>query len=186
MLETAFGFKGRIGRVRYLLSALALGFVLLFSFAFLLFAFGFHPADRSSFLKPIILTSLIVLPFNLWVGLSLQACRFRNIGWNPIVAILGWFGFNLICQVMTVVGAGAGHGLHGMGLGGPLIMLSLLSKMGVLLLWPGASYDFDNRIGGDPGLSAPAVAANPSSPTQRPLSAARIAVASGGFGRRGL
>ena len=184
MLETVFGFKGRIGRVRYLLSAFALGFGVLFSFVFLLFAFGFHPSDKSSFLKPVIMAGLIVLPLNLWVSLSLQACRFRDIGWNPTAAILGWFGLDVVCQVLTVVSAGGGHGSHSIGLGGSLIMLALLSKLGILLFWPGRTHDFDDVFGGEP-LSAPAPT-HPSPATPRPLTNGRVAVASGGFGRRGL
>ena len=80
MLASIFGFKGRIGRIRYLLSLMALGPALVFAFVALMFAFGFHLGDKAAMMKSIVLAALAVGPLWFWTSLSLQACRIRDIG----------------------------------------------------------------------------------------------------------
>ncbi len=184
MLAAFFKFRGRMGRVRFLLSCLALGPALVFAFVFLMFAFGFHAADKSTYLKSIGLAALAVLPVHFWISLSLQSCRIRDIGWNPVAVILGWMGFSFAVQLfVTVSAAASAHGLHPHPAPAAMMLLGLfnLAMVGVLLCWPGKRIDDDAASPGTAWSVTPDV---PSPP--RPVPTARLARNTGGFGRRGL
>jgi uncharacterized membrane protein YhaH (DUF805 family) len=182
MLGSVFGFKGRIGRVRYLLSCMAVGPALVFLLVALLFAFGFHPADRTSFAKPVVLALLAVGPLWFWISLSLQACRVRDIGLDPVPTLLGWFGVNFVLRLFDGLGgvgrAAGGHHAH------PLVMLQVgLSFVGMfaLLLWPGRrAGDGGDSFGGEGDADPPAPPA-----WRAPVATLRPG-ASPSFGRRGL
>ncbi len=184
MLAALLTFRGRICRIKFLLSCLALGPALVFAFVFLMFIFGFHAADKSTYLKSIGLAALVVLPVNFWTSLSLQSCRIRDIGWNPVAVILGWMGFNFVFQLfVTASAAASAHGLPPHPATGAMMLLGLFNfaMIGVLFCWPGARADDDAASPGAAWSVTPNV---PSAP--RPIPTARLSPSPGGFGRRGL
>lgn len=183
MLDSVFGFKGRIGRVRYLLSCMALGPALLFLFVALLFAFGFHPSVRGSFIKPMILAGLAVVPLWFWTSLSLQACRLRDIGLDPVPALATWMGLNFVLrlfdQVVVRSQIGTAHVVDP--IGAIQLMLGGLVAL-ALLLWPGWRGEDD-----DGGADLDDEGRAPPTPTYRlPVAVQPVTPAATGFGRRGL
>ena len=182
MFGSVFGFKGRIGRVRYLLSCLGLGPALLIAFILLMFAFGFHPGDKAAVGRAVGLAALIVAPVYFWAALSLQSCRFRDIGWSPAAVIVGWMGFNVLLQLLARASGHAGSAHTAVV---ALITLANLFMTGVLLFWPGQRLDrdYDDIFGGEGAQPAPAA---PVRLAPRMPSAAGASAAPAGFGRRGL
>ena len=183
MLSSLFGFKGRIGRLRYFVTCLVLGPALIAAFVALMLVTGFHPgAGKTANLMSIALAALVVVPAWLWTALSLQTCRIRDIGWNPLFVILGWFGLGVLDRLAAMADPALALGpLHQNTLFGVVINLAFA---GVLLFWPG-----DNGK----GLEARWEEAFPAAPEPEPVAAApRVAApyrpASGApsFGRRGL
>ena len=182
MFGSVFGFKGRIGRLRYFLSCLGLGPALLTAFVLLMFAFGFHPGDKAAVGRSVGLAALIVAPIYLWAALSLQCCRFRDIGWSPVAAIVGWVGLNVVLQLLALASGHAGSAHTALV---TFISLVNLIMTGVLLFWPGQRLDpdYDDVFGGESMQPAPAA---PVRLAPRTPSHARTAAVPAGFGRRGL
>lgn len=205
MLSTFFGFGGRIGRLRYFVSSIALGIAMVF-----LVAFAFVGAITQSGGKGSgsvlsgFVPLLFIAPLFLWSSLALQAKRIRDIGWNPAMVIPAWMTISVFATMLTVFTGGKGGGLSM--LGG---MINLTMSI-VLLAWPGDGNRDDGgafgtyhapeplryheppplrqkpaRVPGEdaPGLVPPRVRA--ASPPPRPVMAPPVR-GPGGFGRRGL
>ena len=184
MLSSLFGFKGRIGRLRYFTTCLVLGPALAAAFIALMLVTGFRAgAGMTANLMSLGLAALVVVPAWLWTSLSLQTCRIRDIGWNPLFVILGWVGLEVLDRLAAMGDPALALGpLHQNTLFGVVVNLGFA---GVLLFWPGD----DGK-----GLEARWDGAFPAEPEpQQPVAAAprvaapyRPATGAPSFGRRGL
>ena len=88
MLGTLFCFGGRIGRLKYFLWScifLPVIFFLMLLILPFIYVFALH-LDTS---RTTILILMVVPPLALflWMNLSLQAARIRDIGWKPLIVI---------------------------------------------------------------------------------------------------
>lgn len=201
MFEALFSFRGRINRLRYFLSVLGLGMAagLLAVVGVIMIAGHGDLRDNLGALAtlgPLLLLALLILPVFLWISLSLQARRFRDIGWNPLYVIPAWIMADVIDFMLAkAVPALAIGKLHNQTLIGGLIGLVLSSA---LLFWPGRAGD-DPEAGAEtrwpepsaPAERRPAAPARSPTPEPRPAPVARAPMAQPaairtGFGRRGL
>jgi uncharacterized membrane protein YhaH (DUF805 family) len=201
MLNSIFGFGGRVGRLEFFLFSLGLGIVTVL-LALLIFGavmpHGLTAMDaesrRLALARPVLITMLIVAPFFCWFSFALQAKRFRDMGWNPAAAILGWIGLMIVDKLVAIavpaLAIGASHTT-------PFGALFNLGMCLCLWFWPsapgGAGAAFDPRIFDEnwPGAdSAPLLSPSAMPPSPRasqsvpppPQPPARRP----GFGRRGL
>jgi len=195
MLDTVFGFGGRINRLQYFAGVLALVTALVLP---MLMIIGLVVANRGAAGSGLLLMGLLLLlaiPAVIWVGLSLQARRFRDIGWNPLYVIppliLIGIADRLVAQAVPALSIGPRYHQTAVGL------LVSLATAGCLLFWPGKSNDGaedaawadwpepdePSSTSGEPAPSAPAAPA-PALATPAPY--ARTAPSTPTFGRRGL
>jgi uncharacterized membrane protein YhaH (DUF805 family) len=191
MLSAMFSFHGRIGRMQYFLRSMALVgaiFGVIFVPILILCAGrirealhgGPTPGGGVSLLLVFGVLALICLPAGLWSSLSLQARRFRDIGWNPLFVILGWIGFDLIDRLVAGAVPSLALGQTHQGtLFGALVGLVL---GGALLFWPGAG-DSDETYAPPPLEPRDPVDRFRANPTPTPV---RDPAPATGFGRRGL
>ncbi len=190
MLKALFTFRGRINRLHYLAAIVALGFTLGVAIIAAVMAMMPHfiAARKAGVPGPVgavILTAMLVLIPFLWISLSLQACRFRDIGWNPVYVIPAWIVMGVVDHVaaMSAPGLAVGRLHQNTWIG----LLANLALAGCLLLWPG-------RTGGDGDLHSRLAGGGRSEPPEsEPTSAAKTsrpwspkAAAAGGFGQRGV
>jgi len=91
MLHNILGFGGRLGRLEFFLSCLALGFLVMLLVLALIAGFAPHFERGAKSLPPGLMVAfyVIVMPIYLWFGLALQAKRLRDMGWNPLYVIPG-------------------------------------------------------------------------------------------------
>ncbi len=193
MLAAVFSFRGRLNRIQYFLGSWGLGMALVV-LAVILFvgALGGRSPGQPQNMASLGLTALFCIvvlgPIYLWVSLSLQARRFRDIGWEPTYVIPAWIGLDLLDRVAVwaapPIGVTPDSGVSWLGL------LLNLGLGGCLLFWPGrppfdAAAVFDDVPEANPPPSRPqdqpAMARAPAAPAARPASPAPA-----GFGRRGL
>ena len=190
MLETVFSFSGRINRLQYFASIVALTaalFVPVLVIGLGLLAHGGVGARPPlATLALMGLFFLIAIPPFLWVSFSLQARRFRDIGWNPLYVIPGWLVFQVldrvIAQFVPALSVGPLHAQTWIGL---LVSLGLA---GALLFWPGRAEDDDDAPATGtswmrPSTPPPAAPATTATYTPAPSPAA---ASTPRFGRRGL
>ncbi len=188
MLAAIFSFRGRLNRIQYFLGSWGLGMALVVLAVILLVgaAAGRSP-DRPETLAALGLTGLFCLvvlgPIYFWVSFSLQARRFRDIGWEPVFVIPAWIGVDILDRLLTMA---APRIAVADGMGVSWIGLLVNAGLGLcLLFWPGKpAFDiaavFDDvpppsRSQGQPAMArAAAPFARSASPTPA------------GFGRRGL
>ena len=140
MFAAVFGFGGRINRLQYFLGCIGLAFAILVLALTAFGLMGFHrPSSFSSSLAAAVLIALAGAILFIWVSLSLQARRFRDMGWNPLLSILAIFGVSLVDQIVAraAPSLSIGH-MHQQTLIGGLI--NLLAS-GCLLFWPGTDGD---------------------------------------------
>jgi len=192
MLAAVFSFRGRLNRIQYFLGSWGLGtaMIVLVVLAFLV-VFGGQLPDRSKLVGgavALLLVLLVLAPMYFWVAFSLQARRFRDIGWEPVFVIPAWIGLDIVDRVV-VMGAPQLAVAEGTGIS----WLGLLVNAGLglcLLFWPGrppfdAAAVFDDVPPPSQPQSRPqdqpAVARAPAAPAPRAASPAPA-----GFGRRGL
>lgn len=182
MLDAVFGFGGRINRLQYFGGVLALFGALVLPLVLIV---GFVAANRGAAASGLLMMGLLLLvaiPLVIWVGLSLQARRFRDIGWNPLYVIpplvLIAIADRLVAQAVPVLSIGKPYHQTAVGL------LISLAAGGCLLFWPGQRDDGaeDAAWANWPEPDEPAPA--PAAPT--PVPYARNAPSSPTFGRRGL
>lgn len=195
MLAAVFSFRGRLNRIQYFLGCWGLGtaMVVLVVVGFVAILGG-RGADQASLLKAGLagLLFLLVLgPIYFWVSFSLQARRFRDIGWNPVFVIPAWIGAGILDR-LAVMGAPQIAVIDGAGVSWFGLILNLFLA-GCLLFWPGRPpFDvaavFDEvpppRQPRGPSPSQPQgqpAMARASAPFVRPASPTPA-----GFGRRGL
>ena len=192
-MSSFFTFRGEIGRLRFLLSCLTLGGGLVLTFVLLLVLSAGSTGGRSGGMAALVMPLLIVLPLGLWASFSLQTCRIRDIGWNPVFIVPTVFLLNL-ADIMLVkshptlaAGYANNHGLlHAFHQNTVIGALMNLVFDGVMLFWPGGSFappEIDSF-----GLDQPPAPAPSAATVTAPLRPRLAANASGtsGFGRRGL
>jgi len=189
MLEAVFGFHGRINRLQYFLRSLTLGVVTSMVMIVLLAVtvVGRRPTDVAQIAPMLGTLALFALPVmiaNIWIGFSLQARRFRDMGWEPLIVIPSWIAFDVVFEFIGFAGV---LSRHPSALSSLMLLLCGLGNIGLggcLLFWPGSADD-----GSTP--AAPRKAAKLAQPMQ-PAPAMRTAPVWGvdiprtSFGRRGL
>ncbi len=165
MLGVLFGFRGRINRLQYLGACIGLGFTLgVVVVAALVPVVGQLDAIKADPTKiagilPSALVIVIAACAYLWAAFSLQACRFRDIGWNPVFAIPGFIALFAVTQSLVKVNESLSV----------LDLIARLALAGILLLWP--SQKESAGFGGD-FMAEPEPA-----PVPQPQPAARIPAA---------
>ncbi len=185
MLEAVFSFRGRINRVRYFLANLALGMAIVTLAVVAIISLGglAHAARPTAALLPVGLLLLVAAPVSMWISFSLQARRFRDIGWDPVLMIPGWLGVMFIDALVARGVPALSLGLVHQTLFGVLANLAMLC---ILWFWPGR---------GDDGPSDAIWSERPAPQPQRrpqtqtpvmPASAPRAAAGAPRFGQRGL
>ncbi len=87
MFKAIFSFRGRINRLQFLLRWLGVT-AALFVVVSIGFLTGLKVGPIGALVSIVILIAALAY---LWASLSLQARRFRDIGWNPVLIIPGWF-----------------------------------------------------------------------------------------------
>ncbi|HEX4197762.1 MAG TPA: DUF805 domain-containing protein [Caulobacteraceae bacterium] len=190
MLEAVFSFRGRLNRLQYFLGNVGLfvGVIVLVIVGAVtvgaqLRASGGAPSLAT--LGPIALLALILVPPLFWISFSLQARRFRDIGWDPVLMVPGWIGVLVIDELVAkgVPALSLSHGQHTL-----FGVLFNLAMAGCLLFWPGKGED-----PAPPLLQRPPSTWTPPppepAPAPRPVMPAPsygAAPAAPRFGRRGL
>jgi uncharacterized membrane protein YhaH (DUF805 family) len=189
MLGAIFSFRGRLNRIQYFLGCCGAGaglVVLLMIVGGLAFAAAGGHSEGPPSMLAIVVVGLAILvlvgPLYVWISFSLQARRFRDIGWEPVVVIPGWIGVNIIDR-LAVMGAPQIAIMPGAGISWLTVIVGLFFS-GALLFWPGRSESDDvaavfDDVPAPPGRAIPPAPA-PAAPRWSP------APASTGFGRRGL
>jgi uncharacterized membrane protein YhaH (DUF805 family) len=193
MVSLLFGFSGRVGRLEYFLLSCALAVFAVLLVVVIMTGLAPHGAAASSraMAWPAIVAVLAVAPIFVWFSLALQAKRFRDMGWNPVVAIPGWFGLLVVDKTIGTVFPSLTVGESHSTLFGIFLNLGLTL---CLLLWPsapgGAGAVFDPRIfdenWSDSAAKAPRMPEPAPEPATTPSPAQARAAAPRGFGRRGL
>jgi uncharacterized membrane protein YhaH (DUF805 family) len=199
MLEAVFSFRGRINRLQYFLSCVAFGMALI---VFAVLAVGLVAAHgglqgaitATPGLALIGLLAVLLAPVFLWVSYSLQARRFRDIGWEPLYVIPGWIAIDIVDRLLAKglpsLAIGSSHDVTPIG---GLVNLALVCA---LLFWPGAANgEFNPSVGIDwpepeePSRAAPVAPVRAAVPARSPApvrAAASVVPAAPSFGRRGL
>lgn len=135
MLDLVFGINARLGRLQYVLASFALG-VAMVGLAFALIASGFIHIPRGSHLTWQTLswpaTGVVVL--GILATVTLQAMRVRDIGWDPVIVMAGWFAIVFIDAIIAakLPGLALGHDHYGT-IAGSIVNLVM---SGILLFWP--------------------------------------------------
>ncbi|KPF42592.1 DUF805 domain-containing protein [Rhizobium sp. AAP43] len=194
MIEVLFMFRGRLNRLQYFLTGLVAHLVVGG-----VAVIGIMSMRSGSGVQILLLLALFGL-VSLWMSLSLQAARIRDIGLSPLLVMLGF-------TAVFVVAYGAEAQMVGTPIGSLLsaltIGLQLVSGL-FLLFMPGDSFSWtapDAPRPDHPSLDRRTVAARNGSPTPTrsgvtrssdPTSqrssgtASQAAQARPAFGRRGM
>jgi uncharacterized membrane protein YhaH (DUF805 family) len=183
MLEGAFSFRGRLGRLQFFLDSLALG-VACFLFVVAV-AFFVMPAKSTGLAMAVVIGAVVLFaPVVIWVSLSLQARRIRDIGWDPVVVLVGWAALGVLDLVLAkLVPSLAVPDQHGTFIGSFVNLAMSLA----LLFWPSSDDAGDVSappprmtrleslgLANGPAVVLPGAAPPPSRPRAQ------------GFGRRNL
>jgi uncharacterized membrane protein YhaH (DUF805 family) len=186
MLSAVFSFRGRLNRLQYFLGSWALGVVTVVLAVAVLASLGGmaggRTPDRAALINlgvTALLALLVIGPIYFWISFSLQARRFRDIGWEPVFVIPAWIGGEIVDR-LAVMGAPQIAVTHGMGISWLGLLLNL-GLGGCLLFWPGRnSFDIASVFDDVPPPGQPATT-RIAVPVQRPPSPVTA-----GFGRRGV
>jgi uncharacterized membrane protein YhaH (DUF805 family) len=132
MLDHLFGLNARLGRLQYLLACIGLGVVMV-TICFALIASGNIHIPRGQHLTWQMLSwpaASVVVLFVVATAM-LQAMRVRDIGWDPVLVMAGWFAIVFVDAIVGVKLLGPGH--YGTILGAIVNFV----MTGILLFWPG-------------------------------------------------
>ncbi len=194
MIETLFMFGGRLNRLQYFFTTIVISLVAGLIGGIVFAAMAATGAGIGGFA----LLILLLLPF-LWMSLSTQAARIRDIGLSPLLVIGGLIAFYGVLHLTIMASANVAMALF---LSGLSIVSQILNGL-FLLFMPGDSFSrngpssFDNSPGSDRSGRTPwddiaipsaQASANYASPEPPPVRAVRQpqAHAKPAFGRRGL
>ncbi|PZM17141.1 DUF805 domain-containing protein [Rhizobium tubonense] len=186
MLWFFFGFNMRLGRLHYFLSCIGLGVVMTaIIFAMVSFAFRNASPGTEPSISAFLIPALFLIPLVLWVTVSLQSMRIRDIGWNPAYVVPAWLLISGIdAYVAFKIPEWSIGKEHTQTVVGGLVNLFLTLA---LMFWPGKGYDDET-----PDFSEPRrLRSEPYTPPPAPPRAAAPAIRrdpSGKprFGQRGL
>jgi uncharacterized membrane protein YhaH (DUF805 family) len=180
MLGFLFGFNARLGRLPFVLGIIAVAVaavatdLALSPYTIQQLAGGAKPA-ANPFAWPLIFPTLGFL----WIKLTLESMRIRDMGWDPVLVMPAWIAMGLVDNVVAskFPAWSIGHGHHGT-LVGAMIQVALLFA---LTFWPSGGFEAPTPAsGGSQRTPGPLQRSNAPS-----LPAARLARgASAGFGRR--
>jgi uncharacterized membrane protein YhaH (DUF805 family) len=179
MLGFLFGFNARLGRLHFFLATIAVA-VVMTAICFAIAGYAFQNASRGMIPS---LTSWQVIAATalfVWLSFTLQSMRIRDIGWDPVCVIPGWFVVMLVNGLIAtrIPAISLGHEHHGTIVGG-LVNLALFLA---LLFWPSGRDTVQAPASGAP-FRTPDLPSR--SPQAASAAASRIArVANGEFGRR--
>jgi len=188
MLGAVFSFRGRLNRIQYFLSLIGLGFAtMVVAVVTVLGAFGGQMPVQANLMHAgviVLLVMLVAVPAYFWVSFSLQARRFRDIGWDPILMIPGWLMLEILDR-LAVHFAPEMAVVQGIGVS----WFGLLLNLGLglcLLFWPGRAVDDIASVFDDVPPPRMAAGPAPSEPAVRPPTQWPSTPVAGGFGRRGV
>jgi uncharacterized membrane protein YhaH (DUF805 family) len=144
MLGFLFGFNARIGRARYLLCLFGFGFVI----ALMFYAATGVALSSTNGLAQLLSFSkgwggITLGVFFLFVSLTLQSMRFRDMGWDPVCVIPGWIAAMIVDRLIaTKIPAVSLVPESNQTIVGALVHFGLVLA---LLFWPSAkdAADFD-------------------------------------------
>jgi uncharacterized membrane protein YhaH (DUF805 family) len=185
MFSAVFSFRGRLNRLQYFLGSWGLGVAMIVLVVILLASVGGmarggtpNPTALIKLGVMALLALLVIAPIYSWISFSLQARRFRDIGWEPVFVIPAWMVFGVLDH-LAVMGAPqiavAGR-LSGSWLG-------LLVNLALGLCLPGKkAFDVAGVFDDVPPSGQP-TSAGPAAPA---AARAQPVAAPAGFGRRGL
>jgi len=186
MLGAIFSYRGRLNRIQYFVSAMGLGFgAAVVAVVAVMAIFGGQSLDRASAMRAglgLIPVMLIAVPVYLWISFSLQARRFRDIGWEPVFVVPAWFIFDLLDR-FAVMGAPQIAVSHASGVS----WLGLLVNLGLglcLLFWPGRKFEDIASVFDD--VPPPPSRVQAAAPAPRPATPWAPDPVRTGFGRCGL
>jgi uncharacterized membrane protein YhaH (DUF805 family) len=178
MLGFIFGLNARLGRLQYFLSTIGLA-VVMTGICFLIAreslpaAANGIPPSIEMIKGPAVILGIIFL----LITLTLQAMRFRDIGWDPVCVIPGWFAVLIVDMAVAKkfpsLSLGPEH--HGTAVGAMVNLAFFLA----LFFWPSTHDEDEMPTLSEPRRPDPARGSGTASVT-----AERIARASGDFGRR--
>lgn len=182
MVSLLFGFGGRVGRLEFFMLSCALGlFALLLGWMIYSGlapqpAAPGHHAAAEAMVRPALIAVVLIAPFFIWFSLTLQAKRFRDMGWNPAIALFFAFALPFFARLVAPLFP-------------PALLLSALFSFGIWLclqFWPsapgGAGSTFDPRIFDENWPEAE----GEKRPSRAPGPLPATAPARPAFGRRGL
>lgn len=133
MLAAIFSFRGRVNRLQYFFGGTGVGVFVIVLFAALLI--GKSPQEMAGVAPLIVLLIIPVALGSTWISLSLQARRFRDIGWDPVLVMPLWFVALIVDKAFL---PGFPH-LSAVQMAGPSMfgILLNLALSCALLFWPG-------------------------------------------------
>ena len=178
MLGFLFGFNARLGRLHFFLATIAAAVLMIA----ICFAIAGHALQNAKGVIPSLSSWQIIAAAILfvWLSLTLQSMRIRDIGWDPVCVIPGWIAVAIIDGLLAskIPAIALGHQQPGT-IVGALVNLALFLA---LLFWPSSGHD---NSAATPGGSF----RTPDLPVRSSAAAAasRVArVANGEFGRRAV
>ena len=176
MLGFLFGFNARLGRLHFFLATIAVA-VLMTAICFAIAGHAFQNRAIPSLNSWQIVAAAILF---IWLSLTLQSMRIRDIGWDPVCVIPGWIAVAIIDGLVAskIPAMALGHQQPGT-IVGALVNLALFLA---LLFWPSCEHD---NSAATPGGSF----RMPDLPVRSSATAtaSRVArVANGEFGRRAV
>src|SRR5207302_7067202 len=138
MLGFLFGFNARIGRLQYFLCSLGLGIavaVITFVVVGQVYRSGATLLPTHLIKGPLIIVAIAAT----WVSFTLQCMRVRDIGWDPVCVIPGWFALLVIDKIIATkfpaLAFGSQH--HGTAVGAVVNFGLMLA----LAFWPSGDPD---------------------------------------------
>ena len=178
MLGFLFGFNARLGRLHFFLATIAAA-VLMTAISF---AIAGHALQNAKGVIPSLSSWQIVAAAILfiWLSLTLQSMRIRDIGWDPVCVIPGWIAVAIIDGLVAgkIPAMALGHQQPGT-IVGALVNLALFLA---LLFWPSSEHDNSAATSGG-SFRMPDLPARSSATA----TASRVArIANGEFGRRAV
>jgi len=134
MITSMLGLTGRIGRLRYFLFTIGLGFVLSAVMMVTIFNFAGSSDDPRELIIDALPIIVVIIAVYAWGTLVLTTKRLRDIGWAPGFVIPLWIGIVLIDVMLTVLMPEWAVGESGQTLLGMMFNAVMVLA---LLFWPG-------------------------------------------------
>jgi uncharacterized membrane protein YhaH (DUF805 family) len=142
MLGFLFGFNARIGRLHYFLSLIGVGAVM---GVIVYVATGVALSSTNGITQLISFSkgwgAIILGVIFVYVSLTLQSMRFRDMGWDPVCVIPGWVALLIFDRLIATKFPGVSLGAESnQTIVGALVHLGLALA---LLFWPSAKDEAD-------------------------------------------